>query len=617
MWSKIFSVLSVTTCVCFMFAIKYHAANAVCVGLSIVSTVSSALSLLLLLGAECLSSDIDGAPEPKRAKSLKNCRICAPILKCCRSVTRSLKMAKFNKLTEPPVKTANLQGFPAYKLNDEATLTSQAFTTFFGEPKFYKSGGDADGLVKLAAAVAQKDPEYVANLAVYARTVFNMRSVSHALTAILAKLYRLKALDRDYGNQWGLVRRLVNNVVIRPDDMTEIIACYIGMFGKPLPQSLKRGVADCLNRTDSYGMAKYKGNGHEVKMKDLINLCHPKPKDREQEALFKRCLEDKLETPVTWETELSAKGNKKEVWENLIEGKHLGGMACLRNLRNILQAGVSEAHLNEVIYKISNKADVLKSRQLPFRYLSAYKELQDVPEAGSKVFDALETALEHSVDNLPKFDGRTAVIADVSGSMDAPVSKKSKMTCSEIGLLLGSIAAKLSPDTVFLTFDSEVYPQSVSAKGRILSQVKSIQGLFGGGTAVYKPMEYLLTKKIKVDRIILLSDNEANVFSAEYYYNKLPFETFCDRAPKGAAAQAVVNSYRKNVNPDVWVHAVDLQGYGTVQFNPHDNRVNYIAGWSEKLLQFIQYAEAGVTTLVKTVRDFKIDRAGREEAEAA
>lgn len=526
-------------------------------------------------------------------------------------------MAKFNKLAESPVKTVNLQGFPAYKLGDEATLTSQVLTTFFGEPKFYKPDDSGD-IIKLATAVAQKDPQFVANLAVYARSVFNMRSVSHVLTAIVAKVYKEELHEAKSGpDRRGLVRKLVNSVVIRPDDMTEIVACYFGLFGKPLPQGLKRGVADVLNRTDSYGLAKYRGNGHDVKMKDLINLCHPRPKDKEQEALFKQCLEDKLETPVTWETKLSAEGNRKEVWEELIDGKHIGFMASLRNLRNLIQAGVSDKHLNVILAKLSDKNEVLRSRQLPFRFLSAYKELQEVDGASSKVFDALETALEYSVENLPKFDGRTAVLVDVSGSMDSAVSAKSKMTCAEIGLMLGIMAARLSPDTVFLTFDTQVYPQAVSTKSGILSQVRNIQ-VQGGGTAIYKPIEYLADKKIKVDRIILLSDNEANVFNASYYtVESTRLGYFNRNAIKQGSAQVWVNLYRRDVNENVWIHAVDLQGYGTTQFNPHDKRVNYIAGWSEKLLQFIQLAESGVTTLVDTVRKFEMSSVRKEEQEAA
>ena len=51
----------------------------------------------------------------------------------------------------------------------------------------------------------------------------------------------------------------------------------------------------------------------------------------------------KIPTPVTWETELSERGNLAEVWEKLIHSRSgLPYMALLRNLRNIIKAGVNE-----------------------------------------------------------------------------------------------------------------------------------------------------------------------------------------------------------------------------------------------------------------------------------
>ena len=50
----------------------------------------------------------------------------------------------------------------------------------------------------------------------------------------------------------------------------------------------------------------------------------------------------KIEIPKTWETELSAKGNKPEVWADMIMSNKLPYMAMMRNLRNILKSGVDD-----------------------------------------------------------------------------------------------------------------------------------------------------------------------------------------------------------------------------------------------------------------------------------
>ena len=54
----------------------------------------------------------------------------------------------------------------------------------------------------------------------------------------------------------------------------------------------------------------------------------------------------------------------------------------------------------------------------------------------------------------------------------------------------------------------------------------------------------------------------------------------------------------------MWVHAVDLQGYGTQQFI--DGKTNIIAGWSEKVLEFILLAENGVDLLIKRIESTDI-----------
>ncbi|XP_053558206.1 telomerase protein component 1 [Bombina bombina] len=86
----------------------------------------------------------------------------------------------------------------------------------------------------------------------------------------------------------------------------------------------------------------------------------------------------KLKQPETWERELSQKGNTGPTWEGLLDSHQVPFMALLRNLRNVIKAGVSERHHKEVMARLSSQNAVIKSRLLPFRFLSAYKVIQDV-----------------------------------------------------------------------------------------------------------------------------------------------------------------------------------------------------------------------------------------------
>ena len=95
----------------------------------------------------------------------------------------------------------------------------------------------------------------------------------------------------------------------------------------------------------------------------------------------------KLKTPETWETQIALHGNKPEVWQKLIDDKKLPYMATVRNIRNILLAGVSETHIKKVASYISNETAVSKSRMFPFQYFTAYdilNEVKEIKEKGNK-----------------------------------------------------------------------------------------------------------------------------------------------------------------------------------------------------------------------------------------
>ncbi len=493
-------------------------------------------------------------------------------------VIEEKEMSKFNSVSTGARKTVNKSGHVAYSMNVRDKLTHMVLTTMFGEPKFY--GDNSNELVQLAKIV---DPVFLANLAVYARREMNMRSVSHVLTAVLA--------NRVDGKPF--VRAVCNDVIVRADDMTEIMSCYIGMFGKPIPNALKKGLADKILDFNEYALAKYKGSNKDLKMRDLFRIVHPKAKSAEQNDLFGRVMNDSLETPVTWETELSVNRfgeSKKKLWENLIENDHLGYMAMLRNLRNIYSAGVSKKHLDMVHTKLSDREEVLRSKQLPFRFYSAYNLLQREGLLTSARIDVLETALEHSISNLEQIKGKTLLAIDVSGSMQSTISFRSEVRCSQIATLFASMANQLCEEAVVVSFDTRLNTLAMSTRGGIISNAEKIK-VNGGGTNLKLPLEYLLQNKdMTFDRMIMFSDNEINSGP----YRSRSYASTC---------QPLADKYRKERNEDFWVHAVDLQGYGTQQFM--GSKTNLIAGWSEKVLEFINLSEEGVGTLVDKIAGYR------------
>ena len=139
-------------------------------------------------------------------------------------------MAKFNEKNTK--KIMNRGGFPAYVMGLREHLVTSVLTTLFGEPKFY---GSTDGdILRLATTCAKIDPDFLCRLTCYARNENNLRSVSHVLCCVIAH------------EAHEYTRVTVRNIVIRPDDMTEILACYKKMYGKPFPNALKRELANVI-----------------------------------------------------------------------------------------------------------------------------------------------------------------------------------------------------------------------------------------------------------------------------------------------------------------------------------------------------------------------------------
>ena len=510
-------------------------------------------------------------------------------------------MSKFNPTNT--IKTKNRSGHAAYSMGKKEQLVTAAVTSMFGERKFYESTDD--DIVRLAADLCKDRPEFVSNLACYAREVFNMRSVSHVLTAVIAR------------EASAFTRQTVRGTVKRPDDITEIMACYKTMYGKPFPNALKRGMAEAIQTFDEYQLAKYNGGCKEMKFRDVLRITHPKPETKEIEALFGKILNDTLETPYTWETELSARGNTKEVWEELIASRKIGYMALLRNMRNIIKAG---ADITPVLAVLSDPIQVRKSKQLPFRFFSAYRTLEREGLMTDEIHRTLESALSVSIDSMDTLKGRTLIAVDISSSMDEDISAKSDIRCSDIASLFGAMAAGICEDATVCYFEAPkaVYREYYHKRGmefpeyrytkseecgyRIVSYGKydsvleiALQNSFtGGGTDLSLPMKFALDvdkgKQKAFDRIIYLSDNE------------------CNRGLE-TTVQGLVDKYRREYNKEFWVHGVDLMGYGSQQFC--GARFNLIAGWSDRVLSFISLAEAGMGNLVQEVEKYGTSKGTR------
>lgn len=481
-------------------------------------------------------------------------------------------------------KTVNRAGGEAFALKDRERLVTGVLTSFVNEPKFY--GDTTNEIVSTARSMAKKDPEFVAKLAVFARKEFHMRTISQVLVAELAK--HVKGQE--------VVRRAVRGVIERPDDMTNMIAYHLDTWGprkkdNPIPRSMRRGIADVFPKFDGYQLAKYKGLSNAVKLRDALLIARPKPQSEEQGVLWKALIENELEVPETRETILSSKGQSKETWEEFIDSGKMGYMAMLRNLKNFLTHKISDEHLTKVLARLRDPEAVRRSKQLPFRFFSAYKMVQQESTSTrtTLVLDALEDALTVSFENLPHLPGNTAIICDESGSMTwATTSNKSIVRMIDIGNLLGSAVSKFSDRGVAIPFGQTAKAIHFTKRSSIFDNMHKL-GHAGVGHATHLDAAFQVIDRLDtpVDRVIIFSDMQC--YGGCGYNDN---------------AQEWVSRYKATKSPKLWVHSIDLAGHGTTKVI--GDKINLIAGWSDKVLEYICQVETGGSDLIKKIEAYSI-----------
>lgn len=493
---------------------------------------------------------------------------------------------KFNFAFKSKAKeTVNYEGAKAFVLTPQLELYTAVATAGLSE-QFYEK--QSDKLIRLRELIAKNDPAFVAKLAIYAREQMYLRSIPLVLAVELAK--------SQSGNT--VVGQLTNRVLQRADEITQLLAYYaianerndVKKLNK-LSKQLQKGLAAAFNKFDEFQFAKYNRDA-AVKLKDALFLVHPKATDEAQQALFDKIAKDELQVPYTWETELSALGQLKydsaelkraavkAKWEELIDSGKVGYMAMLRNLRNIMEAEVSKEALKEVCAYIANEKAVANSKQLPFRFLSAYRELKGINNGRvGLLLDALEQAVLYSAKNIAGFDDDTKVViaADVSGSMQKPVSAKSKVLLYDIGLMLAMLL-KSRCDNAITGMFGDTWKMITVPNKNILANVQEFyrrEGEVGYSTNGYLVVEDLLRKNKVVDKVMLFTD--------------------CQLWNSNNNGESIANMWKqyKKIAPAAKLYLFDLAGYGNTPLNVQRDDVYLIAGWSDKIFNVLSAIEDG------------------------
>lgn len=436
-------------------------------------------------------------------------------------------------------------GALAAKQSPEALLRRSVMANLLWEDLFYEDGVSAVENIKKQIPLV--DPQKVAEIAIEARHEQKLRHVPLLIAREMARIEPHKKLVGD----------LLPKIIMRADELSEFLAIYFEDGKQPISKQVKLGLSRAFDRFDAYQLAKYNRDA-KIRLRDVMFLVHPKPAQG-KEALYKQIANDTLPTPDTWEVGLSTGQDKKETFARLIKERKLGALAFLRNLRLMEEAGVDRGTIMYGFETINPKWLV------PLNYFAA-------AQAAPNWIREIEALMLRALGKAPKLPGMTIFVVDVSGSMSAPISGKSRHLRIDVAAALTTLAAEMCDQVaIYATAgsDGDFLHQTERVKAyRGFALADEIKRLFrdgtnfplgGGGIFTRQCLEYIrsLTPE-DPDRIIVISDSQ----DCDYPDRRVP-------KPFG----------RNNYIIDVSAHrrGINYKGVWTAE----------ISGWSEHFLKYI------------------------------
>ena len=379
---------------------------------------------------------------------------------------------------------------------------------------------------RIASLVREVPAAEVARVAIQAREEMRLRHVPLLLARELMRSKEGRAQARD----------LIPRVITRPDDISEFLAIYWKTNqDEPLAKQVKRWVGESFRQFDEYRLAKYNGGQKAIKLRDALRITRPKPRDAQQAELWRKLIKGELATPDTWEVELSSSNDKKASWTRLLTEKKLGGLAMLRNVRNMTKAGVDTALIRRALL------DINPGKLLPINFIASARH-------NPQFESAIETKFLECFANREKLDGRTIILVDVSGSMEAKLSTKSEMTRIDVACSLAMIGREMFRDLRVFTFSDNLVEVPDRRGFALRDAIRSSQ--YSGGTNLGHALKLLPGR----NRLIVITDEQSH-----------------DPVPQMKGYLINVASNQNGVGYGQWVH---------------------IDGWSDKVLDYLVKYEA-------------------------
>lgn len=483
--------------------------------------------------------------------------------------------------------TINQAGGKAYKLSDYHSLAQLAATGCVNSTFYSDARTQLEDVLKFANKV---EPERVAKVAVFARERGYMKDMPALLCAHLTAIKRTDLLAKIWD------RVIDNGKMLR----TYIQIVRSGATGRKSFGTAPKKLICKWFADRSANSIFCSSVGKDPSLADVLKMVHPKPNDKEKEALFgwllgKKYDEDNLpslvkefeewkrraivdisviadvieDTPAVPFEMLTALPLNTAGWTSI--ARNAKWQWTRMNINTMMRHGVfNDVNMVQLIAKrLMDRDQILSSKVFPYQLLNTFINCD--PNTPYEIKRALEVALEISTENVPSFDDKVYVAVDVSGSMDSPLtgnrgSVTTKIKCVDVAGLMAAVIKRRNVYSDVVCFADTVRPCVVNSEDSVMVNARKF-AMKGGGTNCAVPLAKWNSENAKGDLVIYLSDNQSWI-----------------RSNSGMFAEW---KKFKNRNPDAKLVCIDMQPYANTQV-PEGKDVLNVGGFSDSLWEIIR-----------------------------
>ncbi|MEW6736448.1 MAG: RNA-binding protein [Acidobacteriota bacterium] len=482
--------------------------------------------------------------------------------------------------------TLNNAGAPAYQFSAKHALAQYAVTGCLNST-YYASAETQ--FKKIISFCDQVEPEFIARTALYCRERGFMKDIPALLCAVLT--VKSQTLFRQ------IFSRIIDNgKMLR--NFAQIIRS--GMVGRKSFGSLpKRLIREWLEARDEDTIFR-SSIGQNPSLADIIKMVHPHPRSEAREALYGyligRCYCAEALPQLVKDFEAFKAGNtvalpdlpfqmltavnlSKQEW--LIIARNASWQMTRMNLNTFARHGVFEqSGLTDLIAnRLKDPKEIARAHVFPYQLMAAFLMAgNDIPEL---VRNALQEAMEISLANVPKIEGKVFLCPDVSGSMSSPLTgyrkgATSRMRCIDVAALVTAAIMRKNPTAEVLPFEQGVVKLYLNSGDSVITNATRLASIGGGGTNCSAPLASLNQRKAKGDMVIFISDNESWVDAS---------------ATLGSATMRQWQKF-KGRNPNARLVCIDIQPNHTTQAAEGEDILN-IGGFSDQVFDVISEFASG------------------------